>query len=150
MDSKISYMTLGQKLFEEVGKISSFKVTKVHPLEGVTTEVSFMSDIKGIERFPNGKNLASGTMTKYPHGIIDAAWQGTLTTTTENAEEFMWWAHEKSKVSEDGKIRGINLVTGFTSSEKLSWMNSLIILVELAGSIYSEEFCATAYEWTTK
>ena len=50
-DSKILPMALGQKLFEEVGKIASFKVTKVHPLEGVTTEASFMSDIKGIERF---------------------------------------------------------------------------------------------------
>lgn len=38
-------MTLGQKLFEEVGKIAGFKVTKVHPLGGVTTEVSFMSYI---------------------------------------------------------------------------------------------------------
>jgi hypothetical protein len=139
-------MALGKKLFEEVGKIASFKVTKVHPLEGVTTEVSFMSDIKGIERFPSGKNLASGTMTKYSHGIIDAVWHGNLTT--QNAEEFMWWAHEKSKVSEDGKIRGLNLVTGFTNSEKLTWMNNRIILVELAGSVHSEEFSATAYEWT--
>jgi hypothetical protein len=121
IDSKISSMALGQKLFEEVGKITSFIVTKVHPLEGVTTEASFMSDIKGIERFPSGKNLASGIMTKYPHGIIDATWQGNLTT--KNAEEFMWWAHEKSKVSEDGKISGVNLVTGFTNSQKLSWMN---------------------------
>jgi hypothetical protein len=140
-------MALGQKLFEEVGKIASFKVTKVHPLEGVTTEVSFMSDIKGIERFPSGKNLASGTITKYPHGIIDGVWHGNLTT--QNTEEFMWWAHEKSKVSEDGKIRGLNLLTGFTNSQKLSWMNNLIIVVELAGSVYSEEFSATAYEWTS-
>lgn len=140
-------MTLGQKLFEEVGKISSFKVTKVHPFEGVTTEVSFTSDIKGIGKFPSGKNLASGAMTKYPHGIIDATWHGILTT--QNAEQFMWWAHEKSRVSEDGKIRGLNLVTGFTNSQKLSWMNSLIILVELAGSVYSEEFSASAYEWTS-
>lgn len=140
-------MTLGKKLFEEVGKISSFKVTKVHPFEGVTTEVSFSSDIKGIGKFPSGKNLASGAMTKYPHGIIDATWHGILTT--QNAEQFMWWAHEKSKVTEDGKIRGLNLVTGFTNSQKLSWMNSLIILVELAGSVYSEEFSASAYEWTS-
>ena len=143
----ISPMALGQKLFEEVGKIANFKVAKVHPLEGITTEVSFMSDIKGIERFPSGKNLASGTMTKYPHGIIDATWQGNLTT--QNAEEFMWWAHEKSKVTKDGKIRGLNLVTGFTNSQKLTWMNNLIIVVELAGSVYSEDFSATAYEWTT-
>ena len=140
-------MTLGQKLFEEVGKISSFKVTKVHPFEGVTTEVSFTSDIKGIGKFPSGKNLASGAMTKYPHGIIDATWHGILTT--QNAEQFMWWAHEKRKVSEDGKIRGLNLVTGFTNLQKLSWMNSLFIVVELAGSVYSEEFSASAYEWTS-
>ncbi len=87
-------MALGQKLFE-VGKIASFKVTKVHPLEGVTTEVSFISDIKGIERFPSGKNIASGTMTKYPHGIIDAVWHGNLTT--QNADEFMWTMRTRTR-----------------------------------------------------
>ena len=60
----------------------------------------------------------------------------------------MWCAHEKSKVTEDGKIRALNLVTGFTNSQKLTWMNNLIIVVVLAGSVYSEEFSATAYEWT--
>jgi hypothetical protein len=58
----------------------------------------------------------------------------------------MWWAHEKRRVLEDGKIRGLNIVTGFTNSQNLSWMNSLVIVVELAGSVYSEEFCAAAYE----
>jgi hypothetical protein len=139
-------MGLGKKLFEEAGKITAFRVTKVHPIEGVTTEVTFRSEIRGIDRFPSGKNIASGTMTRYPHGIIDAAWQGTLTT--ENGEEFMWWSHEKSRVLEDGKIRGLNIVTGFTKSQNLSWMNSLIIVVELAGSVHSDEFCATADEWS--
>ena len=63
-------MVLGEKLFEESGKITGFKVTKVHPIEGVTTETSFTSDIRGIGRFPSGKNLGSGVMTKYSHGII--------------------------------------------------------------------------------
>ena len=138
-------MTIGQKLFEEIGKITDFKVVKVHPLEGVKTEVSFTSDIKGIGRYPSGKNLASGTITKYSHGIIDGTWQGALTN--EQGEQFLWWAHEKSKVLQNGKIRGLNLATGFTNSQKLSWMNSLIIVIELSGSIFSDEFSAIGYEW---
>jgi len=68
-------MALKEKVFEESGKITGFKVTKVHPVEGVTTEVSFTSDIRGIGRFPSGKNLGSGVLTKYPHGIrCDLAW----------------------------------------------------------------------------
>src|SRR5574341_346300 len=95
LDKSLSYhgtMALGQKLFEEVGKIASFKVIKVHPLEGITTEVSFMSDIKGIEKCPSGKNLVSGTMTKYPHRISDAALNVNLNT--QNAKDFKWWAQD--------------------------------------------------------
>ena len=138
-------MVLGQKLFEEVGKISGFKVAKVHPLEGVVTEISFTSDIKGVGRYPSGKNLASGTITKYPHGIIDGSWQGTLTT--ELGEQFMWGSHEKGKVLEGGEIKGLNVTTGFTNSQKLSWMNNLIMVIELSGSIFSDEFSANGYEW---
>ena len=139
-------MELKVKLFEEAGNITAFKVTKVHPIEGVTTEITFRSEIRGIDRFPSGKNLASGTMTRYPHGIIDATWQGTLTT--ENGELFLWWSHEKAKVLQDGKIKGLNMVTGFTNSQNLSWMNTLIIVVELAASVHSDKFSAVAYEWS--
>jgi hypothetical protein len=38
-------MALGRKLFEESGKITGFKLIKVHPVDGVTTEVTFMSDV---------------------------------------------------------------------------------------------------------
>ena len=41
----------------------------------------------------------------------------------------MWWAHEKSKIVEDGKVKGLILVTGFSSSQNLSWMNNLIIVL---------------------
>ncbi|MGI0042521.1 MAG: hypothetical protein ACRD47_02320 [Nitrososphaeraceae archaeon] len=139
-------MVLGDKLFEESGNIIGLKITRVHPIEGVTTEVSFTSEIKGEGRFPNGENFGSGTMTKYAHGVIDASWQGLLTI-AEGGDQFMWWAHEKSKIVEGGKIKGLNIMTGFTNSQKLSWMNNLIIVIEIDGSISSMKFKATGYEW---
>ena len=92
-------MTLGEKLFEENGNVTGFKVTKVHPIEGVTMEVSFTSEIKGVGKFPSGKNLGSGTVTQYPHGIVDGSYQGSLMTTGESDgnDQFVWWAHEKPK-----------------------------------------------------
>jgi|SRR5215212_3763627 len=139
-------MGLGEKLFEESGNITGLKITRVHLIDGLTTEVGFTSEIKGEGRFPSGQNLGSGIMTKYSHGIIDATWQGSLMT-AKNGDQFMWWAHEKSKVVEGGNIKGLNIMTGFTNSQKLSWMNNLIIALEISGSVFSQNFKATAYEW---
>jgi hypothetical protein len=139
-------MGLGEKLFEESGDITGFKVTKVHPIEGVTIEASFTSEIRGIGRFPSGKNLGSGTVTQYPHGIVDASWQGSLMI-SEGGDQFIWWAHEKSKVGEDGKVRGLIMVTGFTNSQKLSWMNNLILALESETDLKSQKFKITGYEW---
>jgi len=50
-------MALGEKLFEKSGSVTGFKVTKVHPIKGVTMEVSFVSEIKSIGKFPSGKNV---------------------------------------------------------------------------------------------
>jgi hypothetical protein len=85
-------------------------------------------------------------MTKYPYGIIDATWHGSLMQ-AENGDQFMWWAHEKSKVIEGGNIKGLNIMSGFTNSQKLSWMNNLIIAPEVSGSVFSQKFKATGYEW---
>jgi hypothetical protein len=139
-------MALGEKLFEESGNITGLKITRVHPVEGVTTELSFSSEIKGEGTFPSGQNLGSGIITKYPHSIIDATWHGSLMT-VEDGAQCMWWAHEKSKVVEGGNIKGLNIMTGFTNSQKLSWMNHLIIALEVSGSAFSQEFKATGYEW---
>lgn len=139
-------MVLGQKLFEESGEITGLKITKVHPIEGVTSEVSFTSEIRGEGRFPSGQSLGSGIMTKYPHGIIDGTWHGSLMT-ADDGDQFMWWSHEKSKVVEGGNIKGLNIMTGFTNSQKLSWMNNIILALEISGSVFSQKFKATGYEW---
>jgi hypothetical protein len=114
-------------------------------------EVSFVSEIRGIGRFPSGKNLGSGTMTQYPHGIVDQSNQGSLMTTAEggnsSADHFVWWAHGKGKVVEDGKVKGLIIVTGFTNSQKLSWMNNLIMALETEFDPTSQKFKITGYEW---
>ncbi len=143
-------MALGEKLFEESGNVTGFKVTKVHPIEGVTMEVSFTSEIRGIGRFPSGKNLGSGIVTQYPHGIVDGSYHGSVMTTAEggsSGEQFVWWAHEKTKMVEGGKFKGLTIMTGFTNSQKLSWMNTLIIALDLETDPESQRFKATAYEW---
>ena len=138
-------MTLGEKLFEESGNVTGFKVTKVHPIEGVTMEASFTSEIRGVGRFPSCKNLGSGTMTQYPHGIVDQSNQGSVMT--NEGDQFVWWAHGKGKVVEGGKVKGLIIVTGFTNSQKLSWMNNLIMALESEFDPESKMFKITAYEW---
>jgi hypothetical protein len=139
-------MPLGEKLFEETGNVTGFKVTKVHPIEGVTMEVSFTSEIRGIGRFPSGKNLGSGIMTQYSHRIVDQSNQGSIMT-AEGGDQFMWWAHGKGKVVEGGKIKGLIIVTGFTNSQKLGWMNNLIMALESEFDPASQKFKITGYEW---
>jgi hypothetical protein len=138
-------MALGEKLFEESGNVTGFKITKVHPIEGVTMEVSFASEIAGTGRFPSGKNLGSGTMTQYPHGMVDQSNQGSVMT--NEGDQFVWWAHGKGKVVEGGKVKGLIIVTGFANSKKLSWMNNLIMALESEYDPESKMFKITAYEW---
>ncbi|HZE77130.1 MAG TPA: hypothetical protein VE089_01125 [Nitrososphaeraceae archaeon] len=38
-------------------------------------------------------------------------------------------------------------MTEFTNSQKLSWMNNLIIALEAACSVFAQKFKATGYEW---
>jgi hypothetical protein len=139
-------MALGQKLFEESGNITSFRITRVHPIEGTTMEVSFTSEVRGIDRFPSGMNIGSGTMNQYPHGIVDASYLGTLTT-AKDGDQFMWWGHEKSKMVETDKFKGSVLVTGYSNSQKLSWINNIIILLESEFDSASQKFKTEGYEW---
>ena len=139
-------MGLGEKLFEESGKVTSFKITKVHPVEGTTIEVSATIDLKGVGRFPSGKEMASGIMVQYPHGVVDGTFQGNLMTA--NGEQIFWWAHEKSRVGQDGKIKGLAILSMFTNSQTLNWVNRIVAALETEFSPETMQFKSVAYEWT--
>lgn len=138
-------MALSEKLFEGSGNVVSFRVTKVHPVEGTTMEVSFVEDLKGMGKFPGGKNTGSGTMTQYPHGVMDASYNGFVTFS--DGDTFMWWAHEKAKTAKDGKMRGLVMVSGHTSSQKYSWLNELIIAIESDFEPATQQINSTGYVW---
>ncbi len=44
-------------------------------------------------------------------------------------------------------MKGMVIVSGFTKSEKLSWMNRLIMILESEFDSASQQFRTTAYEW---
>lgn len=138
-------MALGEKLFEETGQVVSFKISQVHPVEGTAMEVSFTSDLKGTGKFPSGKNMGSGTITQYPHGVANASYRGNLNTT--DGDKVIWWAYEKSKLVEPDKIKGLVMISTFTNSQKLSWVNNLIIAAESEFHPAALQFETVAYEW---
>jgi hypothetical protein len=138
-------MALGEKLFEEIGTVMGVGVRSVHPVEGITMEVSFTAETKGIGRFPSGTNVGTGTTTQYPHGIRDGKYHGIITTT--QGEQYSWWSHEKSRLTLGGKTKGIIIVTGFTASQTLSWMNSLVMVLESEFDPLTQAYRSTAYEW---
>src|SRR5215207_7132294 len=108
-----------------------------------------MSFSKGNRQISKRQKSRLGTVTQYPHGISDGSYQGSfMTTDGGSGDHFVWWAHEKTKAVEGGrKFKGLTMKTGFTNSQKLSWMNNLIIALDLETDPESQEFKATAYEW---
>lgn len=139
-------MALGEKVFEEKGKVTSMVIQSVHPVEGVKMEVSFASEIKGIGNFPSGRNMGSGAVTQYSHGSIDSEYRGVVTTT--EGEQFFWWAHEKGRLTEGSKIKSVVMVSGVTNSQKLKWMNDLVLLIESESDSAGQEYTGTGYRWT--
>jgi hypothetical protein len=117
-------MALGEKLYEEIGTVTGVGVRSVHPVEGVTMEVSFTAETNGIR---------------------DGKYHGVITTTL--GEQYSWWSHEKSRLTLGGKTKGIIIVTGFTTSQTLSWMNTLVMVLESEFDPLTQEYKGTAYEW---
>jgi hypothetical protein len=150
-------LPLGQKTFEENGKFTGLNIAKVHPIDGIVMEISFISDIKGLGKYPSGKNMGSGIMTQYPpHGLTDASLQGIATTT--EGDQIFWWLHGKYKqvkeenekgggVGGSAKIKGVGTISTFTNSPKLSYINTMIGVYEAEDDLANQQFKAVGYEW---
>jgi hypothetical protein len=50
-------------------------------------------------------------------------------------------------VVEGGRVKGLIIVTGFSNSQKLAWMNNLIMALESEFDPEFKKFKVTGYEW---
>jgi len=136
-------LDLGEKIAEEKGKAISMSVKSVGP-EGVHTEVSFVSQVKGFGRFPSGRDMGTISGLERPGGIFSGTAQGTKLTT--DGDSVVWKAYIIGKV-EGGKRKDLSIIEFMTTSQKLSWMNGFVAVEEAVPDLVTMEFSGIAYEW---
>jgi len=131
---------LGEKLFEEKAELGSnfIEVTD----EGVMMKQSFQGEIMGMGKFPSGMNMTSGHVKIKPTGKAWGKWNGMIMT--KDGDMVVWWGHGNSMRS-GPKVSGLMTITYMTMSEKLKWMNQLLVVAEVHGEM--NNVMVTGHEW---
>ena len=131
---------LGEKLFEEKAELGSSFVEVME--EGVMMKQSFQGEIMGMGKFPSGMNMTSGHVKIKPTGKAWGKWNGMIMT--KDGDMVVWWGHGNS-MRNGPKVNGLMTITYMTMSEKLKWMNSLLVVAEVHGEM--NNVMVTGYEW---
>lgn len=139
--SQVLTMTMGEKLFEEKGKMTMTFVESIDA-NGIVMKQSFNSDVTGLGKFPSGMNMGSGTIWIGMDNKAHGKWHGMMMT--QDNETIVWNGSGHSKRNQ-GAMKGIMVITFMTKSEKYAWMNSIILIKEIEGNMM--EFKASGYEW---
>jgi hypothetical protein len=135
-------MVLGEKVGEEKGKATGMSIKSIGP-EGMTIEVSFVSEVKGFGRYSGGRNMGTLTVIQGP-STHKTAGQGIFVTT--DGESLPWHVVGTGK-RVGGRDRGIGLVTFSTRSQKYAWVNDGLYVLDSEASPDFSEFSDISYEW---
>jgi hypothetical protein len=141
---EVRKLVLGEKLWEEKGKATGVSVKSVGP-EGVHMEENFASEVKGLGRFPSGRNMGTINYVARPDGFSSGTGQGIFTA--QDGDSVVWKCLAFGKPEAAGKDKSIAIIQFMTTSQKLSWMNSFLIVYESIGDMKTMEFSGTGYEW---
>ena len=134
-------MPMGEKWFEEKGKMTMTYIESID-MNGIVMKQSFESDLKGMGKFPSGKNMGSGTIMVKPSGKAHGKWQGILMTA--DGEMVTW--HGKGQSARNGpNVKGVMLISFMTMSEKLKWMNMATVVMDITGDM--TQFTGVGSEW---
>lgn len=141
-------MVLGEKLWEGKGKSAGASALKSVALERIISEYSWTAQVKG---FGKAKGIdgsinvtAIGNMPM--KGIASEKDQGIFMTM--NGEMSVLKGFSLMKMMEEGNPKAVGLWNFMTMSEKLSWLNNIIVLVtfEALDPMWNES-TITIYEW---
>ena len=134
-------MAIGDKLFDEKGKMTSTFVESIDA-NGITMKQSFNSDVTGSGKFPSGMNMGSRTIWFDTGEKAHGKWFGMMMT--KDNETIVWKGSGNSKRHEC-LVKGIMVITFMTKSEKYAWMNSIIAIKDMQGTMM--DFTSTTFEW---
>mgnify|MGYP003580322668 FL=1 len=129
----------GKKLFEEIDKPIGRKILS-ESSEETEIEANWTGELKGFNGFPDGKKVGSGNSVQGSNGVTISHWQGVFTTS--DGQELLFKGRDMSKNN-----KFIVLRTYFTNSDKLTWMNGLICVLEGEFNPNTREFKSIGYEW---
>lgn len=129
----------GKKLFEEIDRPTGMKILSQSSKE-TEIEASWTGDLKGFNGFPDGKKAGSGNSVQGKNGVTISHWQGVFTTS--DGQELLFQGRDMSKNNKFVVVR-----TYFTNSDKLTWMNGLICVLEGEFKPTTGEFKSIGYEW---
>jgi len=135
-------MALGEKVAEEKGSIIGMSIKSIGA-DGMSSEISFASEVQGFGRFPSGRNMGTLSGLDGPHTSRSTG-QGVFVT--KDGETLPWHGSGIGKMVV-GKSKGIFLVTFTTMSQKYAWMNDVLIVLDSEASADRTKFSDTAYEW---
>ena len=141
-------MVLGEKLWEGKAKSVGTGFIKSVGMEGVTSEYSWMAEVKGVGRAKglDGSIHVTAISMVAPKGVSKATDQGIFMM--KSGEMGVLKGFDLMKMMAGGNPAAVGLWSFMTTSEKLSWMNDLIALVtfEALDPMWMESN-VTIYEW---
>jgi hypothetical protein len=140
---EVRKLVLGEKLWEEKGKIMGFSIKSAGP-EGQHMEQSFTSVCKGFGRFPNGTNVGTMDVVMAPDGGYSGSGQGIATS--QDGDVLTWKIYFFGKM-EAQKGRSFGIISFRTASQKLAWINKTVVAMEGTVDAKTMELSTIGYEW---
>jgi len=138
-------VVLGQKLFEEQFRPAGGAIKSIGS-EGVETEFSITSEITGFGKAEGitGTNMGTLRTLAQPSGIGTGTGLGVMTL---NGETVTWKLRFAARSSAAG-VKYVCTATFMTMSQKLSWLNETICVVEgESGADLTQPGTNVFYEW---